>query len=939
MDLPVILSDNWRSDVIWRCHTSLPYDNVLWRCHNGREASVGGIEFWDEEMVMKIESKFEGGRTRYLGIALALALVGPAIGGGQPTALLTATPVETTGAGSTTVTLTPLGWACTDRLALRAAFTPVVGDWAEITFTFTLKGATGSHPVTIDRYWNPGIGTEPEPVDLIFVDIDTAALGDNPVVEVSYSSYPLPVPDPFEPVTGVLTTLPVTFDTAGLSFPAGDGSRANPYQVADVENLRDIGCIADARHVVLTNDLDLTKVDIDPIGWPFRGNPGLSGALSIDFDGQGHTISNLVIDRPEQGDVGLFSFLEASEVRNLTLTGAVVNGLDNVGILVGKTNLRSTYRNISITNGTVTGSSNVGLVAGRSFYDTWTTLNVSGTATLVEPTIPSGRLWYLGGLFGNSRETRVEDAVVTATLGNGPTDEVRYVGGLVGNGDEAFRLMNIDATVAITLQAGTINRISGAVADDFGPGSFMRNSRLHATINLTSTDPTGRISEVGGFANQMRHSFLRDSEITGSITATTAVDSTNPVDQVGGVVAFSPGNNGHVSRVHADVNVTVNGSAKRVGALGGLVYTFAGEDLRIDGSVNVTGDAEDVGGLLGSIEAQSRGPRTSMYNVIWRGTRTVGGAELSEAPSQLWGNTAVSPGYVFGATFARGVFWQSNEMTPDPVVGDPATADQLATESFLAAAGYDTTNVWCVSEIEPSLRVIEPAACAVAPPAPENDPSAPTSPTAAQSGGGVTITVTPPASNPAISSYEYSRSTDNGATWTAWAPLTVSVPGAEPTDPIQFEITGLSMCASYQFKVRALNSIGAGAESSASTTLVMSMPAPGAPTNLVAAAPATKGSIMLTWTAPTAAIPTGSITSTSGSSSPGNSCAPIARYEYRSSINNGTTWSAWTSTKSTATSTTVSKLSKLKTYVFQVRAVNATGAGPASAMSNAIKPR
>lgn len=888
---------------------------------------------------MTMGTKIRGRRAPYLGIAVALALVGTAIGVGPATAMLTAPPIETTGAGSTTVTLTPFGWACPDRVALRAEFTTVVGSWAEITYTFTLKGDSGSHPATIERYWNPGIGAAPEPVDLIFVDIDTAALGTNPVVEVSYSSYSLPLPVPFVPDTGMLTTLPVTFDTDGLSFPAGDGSRANPYQVADVDNLRDIGCIADAQHVVLTNDLDLTKVDIDPIGWPFRGNPGLKGALSIDFDGQGHTISNLEINRPEQGDVGLFSFLEASEVRNLTLTGAIVNGLDNVGILVGKTNLRSTYRNITITNGTVTGQSNVGLVAGRSFYDTWTNLNVSGTATLVKSPTYGGNTWYLGGLFGNSRETRVEDAVVTATLGNGLTDDVRYVGGLVGNGDDALRLMNIDATVAITLQADTINRISGAVADDFGPGSFMRNSRLHATIDLTSTDPAGRISEVGGFANQMRHSFLRDSKITGSITATTAAGTSNPVDQVGGVVAFSPGNNGHVSRIHADVDVTVNGSAKRVGALGGLVYTFAGEDLRIDGSVNVTGDAEEVGGLLGGIEAQSRGPRTSMYNVIWRGTRTVGGAELSEAPSQLWGNTAVSPGYVFGATFARGVFWQSDDVTPDPVVGDPATAAQLATESFLAGAGYDTTNVWCVSEIEPSLRVIEPAACAVAPPSPEDDPSAPTAPTAAQSGAGATITVTPPASNPAITGYEYSRSTDNGATWTAWVPLTVSAPGAEPTDPIQFEVTGLSMCASYQFKVRALNSIGAGAESSASTTLVMTMPAPGAPTNLVAAASATKGSIRLTWTAPTAPIPTGSITPASSSSSPGNSCAPIARYEYRSSINNGTTWSAWTSTKSTATSTTVSKLSKLKTYVFQVRSVNATGAGPESATSNAVKPR
>jgi hypothetical protein len=534
----------------------------------------------------------------------------------------------------------------------------------------------------------------------------------------------------------------------------------------------------------------------------------------------------------------------------------------------------------------------------------------------------------------------VEDAVVDVTLGNEPTDDLQYVGGLIGNTDEDHRFLNVDATVAITLEAGSLRNIGGAFGDRFDHGSIMSDSRVDATINLTSTDPTGQISQVGGFASQMNLSLLRNSEITGSITATTAAGTTNPVKEVGGIVGYSPDSNGHVSRVHADVDITVNGSALQVGALAGLMYSFAGEDLRVDGSVTVTGDAEDVGGLLGSVAPDSRGPRTSLLNVIWRGTRTVGGVELSPTDSQLWGNTTVDPGEIFGAEYSRGVFWQSDDVTPDPLVGDPATATQLATESFLAAAGYDTTNVWCVSEIEPSLRVIDPTACAVAPPAPEHAPAAPAAPTAAQSGAGVTITVTPPSSNPAISSYEYSHSSDNGANWTAWAPLSGGVPGASPTDPIQFDVTGLSMCASYQFKVRAINSISAGPESAASTTLVMTMPVPGAPTNLVAAASTTRGAILLTWAAPAASQPTAAVTPTSGSSSPPHtSCAPIARYEYRSSINSGTTWSAWTSTKSTATSTTVSKLSKLKTYVFQVRAVNATGTGPESATSNAIKPR
>ena len=80
--------------------------------------------------------------------------------------------------------------------------------------------------------------------------------------------------------------------------------------------------------VILDNDIDLTGVDWTPIGTTTNDFRGV-------FDGQGHKISNLNVNKPELEGVGLFGWVKDGSVRNLFVDNAIVTGKSSVGVIAG----------------------------------------------------------------------------------------------------------------------------------------------------------------------------------------------------------------------------------------------------------------------------------------------------------------------------------------------------------------------------------------------------------------------------------------------------------------------------------------------------------------------------------------------------------------------------------------------------------------------------
>ncbi|MGI5925113.1 MAG: MBG domain-containing protein, partial [Lentisphaeria bacterium] len=109
-----------------------------------------------------------------------------------------------------------------------------------------------------------------------------------------------------------------------------------PIAIASIGELQKIGNDAAYPldgHYYLTQDIDASEcatwMDFQPIGtsvMPFVGF----------FDGRGHVISNLWIDRPTQDYVGLLGYVgSGGVVRALGLAGGNVTGRNNSGALVG----------------------------------------------------------------------------------------------------------------------------------------------------------------------------------------------------------------------------------------------------------------------------------------------------------------------------------------------------------------------------------------------------------------------------------------------------------------------------------------------------------------------------------------------------------------------------------------------------------------------------
>ena len=218
-----------------------------------------------------------------------------------------------------------------------------------------------------------------------------------------------------------------------------------------------------------------------------------------------------------------------------------------------------------------------------------------------------------------------------------------------------------------------------------------------------------------------------------------------------------------------------------------------------------------------------------------------------------------------------------------------------------------------------AVNVVGEGAPASATSTPVTVPGAPASLMATAGDTEVTLSWTVPGSDggSAVTGYEYRVSVNGGSTW---SPDWMDVPdgsdtGADRSDERSYTVTGLDNGVLHTFEVRAVNVVGEGAPATATSTPVT---VPEAPASLMATAGDTE--VTLSWTVP---------------GSDGGSA--VTEYQYRVSVDGGGTWSPdWTDVpdgsdsgtdRSDERSYTVTGLDNGVEHTFEVRAVNAVGAG------------
>ena len=135
------------------------------------------------------------------------------------------------------------------------------------------------------------------------------------------------------------------------------------------------------------------------------------------FEGNGHTISNLFIDRPSTDGVGLFTSVTSGSGNGIYRVGIVdadVTGQHTVGALVA---FPASAVRFSYSSGRVTGQQNVGGLIGRS---------QTGAATAIYSTAAVTGTNAVGGLVG------LNEGAITAGYATGRVSGTDDVGGLVG---------------------------------------------------------------------------------------------------------------------------------------------------------------------------------------------------------------------------------------------------------------------------------------------------------------------------------------------------------------------------------------------------------------------------------------------------------------------------------------------------------------------------
>lgn len=211
------------------------------------------------------------------------------------------------------------------------------------------------------------------------------------------------------------------------------------------------------------------------------------GRFSGTFDGNGHTISGLYIERPYDNEIGLFGYSRGT-IRGITLVNSYVRGQEFVGGVVG-----SGYGTVTdcVNCGTVTGSrGSVGGVVGFS--------NTTVTDCVNYGTVTGGG--SVGGVMGSSYGT------VTNCVNYGTVTGRGDVGGVVGGGFTVTGCVNYGAVT------GSGDDVGGVVGDGYNVGNCVNYGTVTGSGDYTggivgngyrvnccyNTGAVSGVSKVGG---------------------------------------------------------------------------------------------------------------------------------------------------------------------------------------------------------------------------------------------------------------------------------------------------------------------------------------------------------------------------------------------------------------------------------------------------------
>jgi len=325
--------------------------------------------------------------------------------------------------------------------------------------------------------------------------------------------------------------------------------------VNDVNQLQAISTYVNANNTAIKANYALGR-DIDAVNTSNQNWNGGAGFMPIghinaatipfngQFDGLGHTISNLFVNRPNMGNVGLFGITSnASKISNVGLLTSDIKGFDSVGGLVGE-------NRGSINNATYSGS-----VYGASGVSAPGTDSVGGLVGLNSGNIINSNahgsvsgVIDVGGLVGFNELGNISvsysDGNVIGLQGFNQANSSDTLGGLVGRNSGS--ISNSFATGAVDGLASNSINVGGLVGINIG-----------SVVNAYATGNSTGISNVGGLVGNTRN----NSTTSNTYASGTVTGNANSGGLVGGVENGSVINNSFWNITTSGQNVAVGTGA------------------------------------------------------------------------------------------------------------------------------------------------------------------------------------------------------------------------------------------------------------------------------------------------------------------------------------------------------------------------------------------
>ena len=253
------------------------------------------------------------------------------------------------------------------------------------------------------------------------------------------------------------------------------------WLAAAVNGTRAEGDTFAGKTFVLTQDIDLCGHNWTPIGF--------NGSFNGIFDGNGKTISNLVV-LGYNSTVGLFGTTQNGEIKNVTIKDAKVSGRLNVGVVAGNP-YTSKYTNITVKGHIeVNGMAYVGGVGGKNAYANWTNVTVDVD----------------------------EDSYVRANSVENGTAYRTYVGGVVGfNGEGTHSFTNIKSNVKVEGSTCDVGGLFGIAHY----GNQFENCVCEGDVEIFAAEEAEEAEEIGGIAgvwnNNGQDVVMNNVEFNGNI--------------------------------------------------------------------------------------------------------------------------------------------------------------------------------------------------------------------------------------------------------------------------------------------------------------------------------------------------------------------------------------------------------------------------------------